>query len=232
MGITAETKVKHHKNGNTHKYTYYRCTRKNKAVKCADAPVRSEVLDAQLSNLLGEYAMPSGWVSPLLQLLDQEAATASQAASGAIFEMRTELDDLTRKIARLTDLYLVEDIQREEYLLRKRELTTQRRSLEENILRLEHTPTLWVEPVRNWILNASRLGEIAKSEDYASKKSALQNIFGLNLTLHAREARGIPFMHWRELHSAGAKSGKIQESLIWVGLLNHARTYFTQHPKP
>src|SRR3989344_4336643 len=34
MCITAEVKEKHQKNGNIHHYTYYRCTRKNKAVKC------------------------------------------------------------------------------------------------------------------------------------------------------------------------------------------------------
>src|SRR3989338_1091060 len=58
MGITAELKEKHLKNGSVHEYTYYRCTRKNKAVKCKEAPMRSEPLDSQLSGLLSEYAMP------------------------------------------------------------------------------------------------------------------------------------------------------------------------------
>ncbi len=51
-------------------------------------------------------------------------------------------------------------------------------------------------------------------------------------TSHAREARGIPFIHWRELHSVGAKSGKIPMNLMLVDLLNHARTYFSTHPSP
>lgn len=53
-------------------------------------------------------------------------------------------------------------------------------------------PAVWFEPVRNWIQDASRLGEIAKSEDIPSKKSLLQKVFGLNLSIHAREARGNP----------------------------------------
>jgi site-specific DNA recombinase len=31
MAITAEKKIKHQKNGNTHEYIYYRCTRKSKS---------------------------------------------------------------------------------------------------------------------------------------------------------------------------------------------------------
>lgn len=57
MGITAETREKHQKNGNVHHYVYYRCTRKNRAHKCHEAPVRSEVLDRQLSALMADYAM-------------------------------------------------------------------------------------------------------------------------------------------------------------------------------
>ena len=96
----------------------------------------------------------------------------------------------------------------EDYLSRRRALTSEKRTLEEQIAKLEQAPSAWVEPVREWILDASRLGEIAKSEDPHSKKSSLQKIFGLNLSLHAREARGIPALPWRELHSAKMHSGK------------------------
>ena len=36
MMITAENKVKVQKNGNRHSYTYYRCSRKSKRVKCKE----------------------------------------------------------------------------------------------------------------------------------------------------------------------------------------------------
>ena len=43
MAITAEVREKHQKNGNTHRYTYYRCTKKS-AVGCSQSYVREEVL--------------------------------------------------------------------------------------------------------------------------------------------------------------------------------------------
>ena len=208
MGITAEVKEKHQKNGNIHHYTYYRCTRKSKTQKCKEVPVRSELLDSQLTALLGEYTMPAEWVSPLNEMLNREAATASQTASGAIFELRAKAEDISRQLSRLTNLYVAEDLEREDYLARRKSLMSDKRTIKEQIAKLEQAPSAWVEPVREWILDASRLGEIAKSEDPHSKKSSLQKIFGLNLSLHAREARGIPALPWRELHCAKMHSGK------------------------
>src|SRR3990167_11269008 len=136
--------------------------------------------------------MPKEWMSPLSSLLDTETANASKTASGTVQDLREKVATISRTHARLTDLYVAEDLEREEYLSRRRELMNERKTIEEQIVRLERAPAAWVEPVRNWIQDASRLGEITKSKDLPSKKTPLQKIFGLNLSLHAREARGNP----------------------------------------
>jgi hypothetical protein len=212
--ITSEKKEKHQKNGNTHSYTYYRCTRKSRAVKCTEAPIRSELLDSQLSALLGEYVMPKEWVMPLSTLLDAEAANASKTASAAVHDLREQIMEVSRSLARLTDLYVAEDLEREEYLSRRRTLISERKTIEEQIVRIERSPAAWVEPVRNWIEDASRLDEIAISQDYPSKKSSLQKIFGLNLTLHAREARGEPISPYAALCAARTSVGEFPMSFI------------------
>jgi len=214
MGITAETREKHQKNGNVHNYTYYRCTRKSKVMKCKEAPIRSELLDSQLSALLGEYTMPKEWISPLSALLDTEAANVSKTATEAVQGLRDKVADISRTHARLTDLYVAEDLEREEYLSRRRSLTSERKTIEEQIVRLERAPTVWVEPVREWISDASRLDEIAHSENYPSKKSSLQKIFGLNLSLHAREARGNAHSPYAALRAAKFSAGEMPLGLI------------------
>jgi site-specific DNA recombinase len=219
MGITAEVKEKHQKNGNIHHYTYYRCTRKNKAVKCKEAPMRSEVLNSQLSSLLGEYAMPQEWTSPLSAMLDIEAANASKTATEAVQGLRGKVADISRKLERLTDVYVAEDIERENYLSRRRALISERRTIEEQIVRLERAPAVWVEPVRNWIQDASRLGEIAESKDIPSKKSPLQKVFGLNLSIHAREARGNPISPYAALRAARISASEKPLSLILEPLI-------------
>ena len=220
MGITAEVKEKHQLNGNIHHYTYYRCTRKNKTVKCREAPMRGELLNSQLSALLGEYAMPQEWISPLSAMLDIEAADASKTASEAVQGLRDKVFDISNKLERLTDLYVAEDIEREDYLSRRRALMSERRTIEEQIVRLERAPAAWVEPVRNWIHDASRLTEIAKSEDIPSKKSPLQKVFGLNLSIHAREARGNPIPPYAALRAARISG---DETSLALKLEEHTR---------
>ncbi len=58
MMITSESKTKRQKNGNEHHYVYYRCSRKNRSVRCVEPAVRSELLDEQLSELLQGEAQP------------------------------------------------------------------------------------------------------------------------------------------------------------------------------
>ena len=183
--------------------------------------MRSEPLDSQLSALLCDYTMPHEWVSPFLALLDTEAASASKTAAEGVQGLRDKCENISRQISRLTDVYVAEDIEREDYLSRSRALMGERKTIEEQIVHLERAPAAWVEPTRNWILDASRLGEIAKGEDLPPKKSSLQKIFGLNLSLHAREARGTPISPYAALCAAKNSPSEKPLSLIleaWAGI--------------
>jgi len=61
-----------------------------------------------------------------------------------------------------------------------------------------------------------------------SKKSSAFEF--LNLTLHAREARGTPKPHWFSL--VGGKENQCQNSPVpkVVSIYNAARTYFSNNP--
>ena len=71
MMITAELKVKRQKNGNVHYYTYYRCTRKSKSIKCAAPFIRQEELDKQISSLLQKVSLPTDWAEKLNTRLEK-----------------------------------------------------------------------------------------------------------------------------------------------------------------
>ena len=208
--ITAEEKVKRQKNGNTHRYVYYRCTKK-KGV-CASPYMREEELDTELSDLLSRFHLPHHWAEELNRMADKDEKDATQTRAASVQGMRAKIADLDGKIARLTDLFVEQDIEREEYLSRKRELMSQKRSAQENILRLERNTDHWLEPLRGWVKDASILDEIAESEDLSLKKSSLQKIFGSNLTLHAREARGTAKPHWLSL--MGGKESQCENDLV------------------
>lgn len=52
-GITADEKFKHHKNGNTHRYVYYKCTRARDS-ECPCGFINEDDLIEQLKNLIDD----------------------------------------------------------------------------------------------------------------------------------------------------------------------------------
>ena len=212
--ITAEEKVKRQKNGNEHRYVYYHCTKKRG--KCGGEFVREETLDAELSDLLSRFHLPPEWAEEMKKLADKDAREAEQTAAASVQTMRTKIAEIDGKIARLTDLFVEQDIERSEYLTRKRVLADEKRLLEDKILKFERNAAHWLEPLREWIEEAQTLDKIAESEDLPLKKSSLQKIFGSNLTLHAREARGTAKPHWLSL--VGGKESQCENDLVPISV--------------
>ncbi len=206
MMITAENKTKRQKNGNTHHYVYYRCSRKNKTVKCIEPAVRSELLDQQLSDLLAGFALPKEYADKMRVWATADELADKEQIDGKINGMRRELTHLSEKLQRLLDGFLDGVLEREIYTQKKAEIMSQKKTIEEQMSDL-HLGTLeWVEPLSNWLERAVSICKIAHSADQNAKKSLLLEIFGLNLKLKNKNA----------VASSDPKSHSPQEN-IWFG---------------
>ena len=93
MSITAETKTKTQKNGNTHSWTYYRCSRKKRAVKCDNPPIRERDLLPQLSALLGKYEMSSKIYDFMTDKMTKDEQAESSSNLSLLPESRNQLTD-------------------------------------------------------------------------------------------------------------------------------------------
>ena len=189
MAITAEKKVKHQKNGNTHEYIYYRCTRKSKTIVCKEPPVTEPDLAAQLSDILQGHALPESWAITLSKMLDEDEHKAEQSASVFVANAQTRLASLQGKLQRLLDGYLDQDIDQQTYRTRQGELMSEKKSLEEQISKLTLAGKAWVEPMRQWLKQAVSYEKIAKSGDFMAIKDAFLKIDGLNLFLNSKKAQ-------------------------------------------
>src|SRR3989338_1862020 len=189
MMITAEIKTKKQKNGNIHKYVYYRCTRKSKIVKCREPFLRQEKLDKQISSLLQKFSLKSEWAEGMREMLEEDRTKSTKSSAGFIEEAKNKVKDISIKLQRLLDGYLDQDIEREIYRAEKTKLISEKRTLEEKIANLTTKQTSWVEPMKNWIEKAENLSKIAQDNDLISKKVIAKEIFGSDLLLANREAR-------------------------------------------
>ncbi len=183
--------------------------------------------------------MPDDWAAELTKMADRDEQKAVRSAATLIQEARGEIQGISQKLQRLLDAYLDQDIERESYRSEKADLLSRKKSLEEKIGNLEQGAIAWVEPLRDWIKDAQMLNEMTETTPLPLKKSFAQKIFGLNLTLHAREARGFAEIQWAAIEAAHQKISKTDPCLImervtgiepvfkpWEGLvlpLNHTR---------
>ena len=207
MMITAENKTKRQKNGNTHHYIYYRCSRKNKSVKCVEPAVRSELLDQQLSDLLAGFALSKEYADKMREWATADELADKAKIDGKIDCMRSELTYLSEKLQRLLDGFLDGILEREIYTQKKAEIMSQKKTIEGQMSDLALGNLEWVEPLNNWLEKAVSICKIAQSADQNAKKSLLLEIFGLNLILKNKNT----------VASSDQKSHSPQEN-IWVWL--------------
>jgi DNA invertase Pin-like site-specific DNA recombinase len=198
--ITGEVITKHQKNGNVHRYIYYRCTKKRGI--CSQSYIREETLSVQLSNLLSLYVIPTDWTQELRRLANEDEQKAESIAMTTMQELRAKIAQLDGKMSRFVDLYSEQDIDRDTYLERKRTLMSERKSAEEQVVRLEHNATLWLQPLRDFINDAQTLDETIQNGDLPSKKLSLQKIFGSNLSLKNRLLVSTPTTPYASLREA------------------------------
>ena len=186
MAITAETKTKTQKNGNTHSWTYYRCSRKNKAVKCVEPAIREKDLLPQISALLGDYTMPDEVYSFMTDKMAQDEQTESVGNASVLDDLRTQIARLNGKQKILLDSYLDQDIDRQTFLAKKTEILSEKESLEESLANLQTNQFAWLEPMRNWLETAKSICYLQEANDFIGQKAVLSEIFGSNLAIRGK----------------------------------------------
>jgi len=234
MMITAENKTKRQKNGNTHHYVYYRCTKKHKTINCQEKSIRSHVLDEQLSSLIKSVALPKDWTTKLNQMSKDEHSTSAQSLTACVKEREDKLTAISQKLDRLLNGYLDQVIDELDYRKQKAKLLSEKKTLQAEITSLAHTQNGWLAPFQNWLKDAQNLDEIASDGNLFAKKVAAKELFGSHLRFGGRRVvvtspvggSTEPPTAWAALRAAHAKVGLEPESSILVSLLYQARTYF------
>ena len=229
MMITGEYRVKKQKNGNVHDYIYYHCTKKNKAIKCPEPCIRQEELEKQISSLLQKVSLRTDWAEKLNARMEKDKTKSVQSVSAFVQESENKIKIINTKLQRLLDGYLEQDIEREIYRQEKAKLLSEKKSLEEKIVRFEQKQNDWLEPMARWINYAQNIEKIARDSNLLEKKVAVKEIFGSNLFLASRALRGEPQNQWAALCAAQKMASKKSERLVLVYLYNSARTYFIKN---
>ena len=87
----------------------------------------------------------------LQAMLEKDKKGSAQSCSVFVQGAGNKIKDANIKLQRLLDGYLEQDIERETYRAEKTKLMSEKKSLEEQISKLEQKQNDWVEPMENWM---------------------------------------------------------------------------------
>ena len=191
--ITAEVQKGH---------TYYRCTKKSNAalrMSCRQPYIREEDLDIEISDLLKPYSLSADWADDMLTRVKEEKSQSAQSARLIAEQKRAEIGKINLRLQTLLDSFLDGIIDREDYVAEKAKGMSQKKCLEEQCNALLKGRADWLEPFQNWILTARNAGEIAVKGSLQEKRVLAQKVFGSNLVLDCKKARGSCVKPWSVL---------------------------------
>jgi site-specific DNA recombinase len=173
--ITASELHKTHKNGNTHHYIYYHCTRKGD-IECREPAVRQEVLEAEILDFLGKIKIPNDfheWAKETLKEIHQDE---SQDRNSIIQLREKQHQEIRARLDRLTDMRIAEEITAEEYAERKSKLEDERRTIEVSRTNLNQRIGDWMEKVENILDFSAQAYEVFTNGGIKQKRSILASL--------------------------------------------------------
>ncbi|HWA85285.1 MAG TPA: zinc ribbon domain-containing protein [Opitutus sp.] len=179
-------------------HTYYRCTKKGKITGrwCGQPYVREEVLDEEVSRLLSPFVMRADVADAMLARLETERKLTTQASGRATATKHAEIESVRARLQRLQDGFLDGVVERQDFVVEKAKLMSQKKTLEEQSSSISRGGKCWLEPMRDWVLRAKNVHRITTSGSRAEKKALAKEIFGSNLFLDSKKACGRAVNPW------------------------------------
>ncbi len=179
--ITAERHIK--KSGL--EFVYYRCTKKSKTMKCTQSRfLREEKLAEQVKEYCQKVSLPDVWRERYLNKLKEWEKKNRQTSDLFAQNLKEKINNVKKKLERLTDAYLAGALELLEFQQKKNALMSEKETLEEKLFDFERNGNRWLELTRNWILSASQAKNLILEENFSEMKNFLKTI-GSNRRLAA-----------------------------------------------
>ncbi len=231
--ITAERKIK--KSGRV--YHYYHCTFKSRTQTCSQTRfLREEELAKQVQAMCQKVSLPDEWRDKYIARLESEQAESRHSSDLFVQNLKNDIFAITARLSRLTDAYLAEALELNDYMERKNALMSEKKSLEEKLSDFERKGNHWLELMRNWIIEANQAENLIKAENLSGMKDFLVDI-GSNRRIAAGILAGEFGKPWHFLaemppHARGSAARELDSSSnqIWWSLYQKVRTHFKQNP--
>src|SRR3989344_3807661 len=170
--ITCEEKWKHHKNGNTHHYVYYRCTG-GKSPDCTEKSVEVKVLEKEIDEFLSTIQIPPEFhewaMSELKQLHEKEKSDRNNLLS----VHQKDYDECVLKLDKLADMLLEGNVSNEMYKRKETSFITQKAELKQLLDGDDKRVDEWLKKLESTLTFAERAREEFQKGDLLKRRQIL-----------------------------------------------------------
>ncbi len=127
--ITAELRVKKQKNGNTHVYTYYHCT-KQKNPNCSQRYVQEKEIEEQITDILNRIEIPNDFCVWALEKLKNETQQKENDQNIIVSNLEKSLASCLKKLDTIVDMRINGEISETVAKEKKAEINKEKENLE------------------------------------------------------------------------------------------------------
>ena len=171
--ITAERHIK--KSGLI--FTYYRCSKKSRKVKCLQNSFLSEKsLVVQIKDNVKKLSLPDEWRDKFLARIVNGRKENRQSSDLIAKGLKDELAIIKTKLDRLTDAYLEQGLELSEFQEKKNTLVELKADLQGKLSEIDLTGTRWLELAREWVLAANNAEKLSLGDNFPEIRTFLKKI--------------------------------------------------------
>ncbi len=147
--ITGETHTKQYKNGTSQAFTYYRCTKKSKTLKCSQPYVAAKKLEKQIIEELACLELDKEFAAWAFEALEDVIGQEQHVNVDKQSALQTALDGVNKRMNNLVELKISPNnsdgslLSEEEFSERKRTLMREKEKLTEQLKNMSTENTDW-----------------------------------------------------------------------------------------
>lgn len=230
--VTAEEKIKRQKNGNTHYYIYYHCT-KRKNPHCSQKTIEEKELEKQILEVLKNIEVPSEFYDWAIGLLKIESLREVEDRNKIIANLQKSYNACINKIDALIDMRANGEISEEEFTRKKSGLVKEKFRLQELLNDADIRVNKWIEKAEE-VFYFAKTARLRFENGSSDEKRGILSTLGSNLLLKDRKLSISIEKPLLFVESAAKEARAIQERLEPQEILQNKRTLaeiYSQSPK-
>lgn len=192
--ITAENKLKSYKNWTNKMYTYYRCTKKNKEIKCDNLAIQEEELENQLYKILESVSINKEFLNWAIKIIERESKNEEDLLLEQKNNLNEQIVKIWLKLNNLNDLFIEWWIDIETFNKKKEILNNEKMVFLESLKNLKWKMWYNTEEIKKIINFWFKVSESFKNWDVKLKKLIIKSI-GSDYSLYLKKV-SIQLLPW------------------------------------